>query len=122
MCNGISSIPIVRSVSRNGFLRGRAINGLCSSLDNAAERERFRANEEEYCLQFGLDKRERQAVRERDYLTLVDLGAHVVHLNKLAALSGVSTVEAIKQQTGLSIDTLIGRVLRPDTRSPAGGT
>ncbi len=114
MCNGISSIPIGRSVSRNGFLRGRAINGLCSSLDNAAARERFRENEEEYCLLFGLDRRERQAVRDRDYLTLVDLGAHVVHLDKLAALSGVKTVEALKRQAGLSIDALIGQVLRAD--------
>ncbi len=99
-------------MSRNGFLRGRAINSLCSSLENAAGRERFGANEEEYCLQFGLNKREREAVRKRDYLTLVDLGAHVVHLDKLAALSGMSTVEAIKSRTGLSIDALLGKVLR----------
>jgi protocatechuate 4,5-dioxygenase, alpha chain len=117
MCNGISSIPIGRSVARNTYLRGRAINSLCSSLGNAAERERFRANEEEYCLAFGLHKHERQAVRDRDFLTLVELGAHVVHLEKLAALSGLSTVEAIRQRTGLSIDALIGEVLRAD-RAP----
>jgi len=112
MCNGISSIPVGGMRARNAFQRARAINSLCSSLDNAAQRERFRADEEAYCLQFGLDKRERRAVLERDFLGLVDLGAHVVNLDKLAALSGLSTVEAIKRQTGLCFDELIGRVLR----------
>lgn len=116
MCNGISSIPLGRSVSRNVFLRGRAINAFCSSLENAAARERFRANEEAYCLRYGLSKRERQAVVKRDYMTLVELGAHVSCLDNLAALSGVKTVEAIQQQAGLSLDALIGEALRAGLR------
>jgi protocatechuate 4,5-dioxygenase alpha chain len=93
------------------FLRGRAINAFCASLDNAAARAQFRANEQAYCLRYGLSKRERQAVLRRDYVSLVELGAHVSCLDKLAAVSGVKTVEAIKQQAGLSLDALIGQAL-----------
>lgn len=107
MCNGISSIPLGRSASQNVFLRGRAINAFCSSLENAAARERFRADEEAYCLRFGLNQRERRAVLRRDYRVLVELGAHVSCLDNLAAISGVKTLEAIQQQAGLSIDVLI---------------
>lgn len=95
-------------------MRGRAINNLCASLDNAAARKQFRANEEEYCLRFGLNRRERRAVRERDFPTLVNLGAHVVHLDRLAALSGLSTMESIRRHTDRRIDALIGKVLRPE--------
>lgn len=93
-------------------MRGESINRLCHSLEDPTERSRFEANEDAYCIRFGLRKDERQAVRDRDFLTLIDLGGHVAELDKLAALSGVNTVEAIRKRTGVSIDALICRLLQ----------
>lgn len=95
-------------------MHGESINRLCSSLDDPDEQRRFYVNEDAYCLRFGLNKDERQAIKDRDFLTLIDLGGHVLHLDKLAALAGMSTIEAIRQRTGVSIDALIGKLLDTD--------
>jgi protocatechuate 4,5-dioxygenase, alpha chain len=95
-------------------MRGESINRLCRSLESPEERSRFYANEDAYCLRFGLRKDEREAIKDRDYLTLIDLGGHVAHLDKLAALTGLNTVEAIRLRTGVSIDALIGKLLQTD--------
>lgn len=85
------------------MLRGQKINRLCASLRDPDARQRFYFNENAYCLKFGLDREERQAVKDRDFATLVTLGAHLVELDVLAALSGLSALEAIRLRRGLRI-------------------
>src|SRR3569833_1394 len=95
MCNQ-SNVTSMRS----RFLRGRVINRLCASLSKVDARHRFYLNEDAYCLEFGLDREERQAVKDRDYSTLVEMGAHVLELDKLAGLSGLNTLQAIRMRRG----------------------
>lgn len=95
-------------------MRGESINRLCRSLEDPAERLRFDVNEDAYCLRFGLNKDERQAIRDRDFLTLIDLGGHVLQLDKLAALSGVNTIAAIEKRTDVCIDAFISQLLKTD--------
>jgi hypothetical protein len=99
ICSMFYSVDVPQMRSR--FLRGQYINRLCASLRHAHARQRFYFSEDEYCLEFGLDREERQAVKDRDFATLVTLGAHVVELDALAALSGLSTLEAIRLRRGL---------------------
>ena len=88
---------------RNIFARGQIINRLCSSLRDPDARRRFCFNEEAYCLLFGLNREERQAVEDRDFATLIEMGAHVGELDALAALSGLNTLEALRLRCGLRI-------------------
>jgi len=88
---------------RNIFARGQIINRLCASLRDPDARRRFCFNEEAYCLLFGLNREERQAVEDRDFATLIEMGAHVGELDALAALSGLNTLEALRLRCGLRI-------------------
>ena len=99
MCNSLLSVPR----PRNNFARGQIINRLCASLRDPDARRRFCFNEEAYCLLFVLNREERQAVEDRDFATLIEMGAHVAELDALAALSGLTTLEALRLRCGLRI-------------------
>jgi protocatechuate 4,5-dioxygenase, alpha chain len=88
--------------------RGSAINLFCGTLDDPSSAREFLANEAAYCLRFGLDRAAQQAVRDRDFLALIHYGGHVGQLDKLAALSGLSTLTAIRKRRGLVLDVLLG--------------
>jgi hypothetical protein len=83
---------------RKRAVRGQIINRLCRSLQDLHARRVFYSNEAAYCLAYGLDREERQAVQDRDFVTLIQLGAHVRELDSLAALSGLNTVQAIRMR------------------------
>ena len=115
MCHGMSSFPRETSGSSGLPMRGESINRLCRALADPVQRREFLLGENAFCLRMGLDKISRQAVRDRDYLRLIDLGGHVAQLDKLAALSGLTTLQAIEKRTGVSAATLFGR--GPDAES-----
>jgi protocatechuate 4,5-dioxygenase alpha chain len=113
MCNGVLSFAAAVPGSRP--LGGQSINQLCRTLADPQGRRQFLLDEEACCLRFGLDKEARQAVRNRDFVRLIQLGAHVIHLNELAALAGLSTLEAIRMCTDASGHMVIDKLLRTDT-------
>jgi len=115
MCNGISGISVDSAGARGLPRRGELINKLCHALTEPDERRQFYLNEDAFCLRFGLDKSARQAIRDRDYLRLIDLGGHVAQLDKLAALSGLNTLQAIRMRRGASASTLLTDVSRKDS-------
>jgi len=100
MCNGISMIAAGGLERGPGFLRGARINRMCATLASPEARREFYFGEAAYCLRFGLNRQEREAVEDRDFVTLIGLGAHVRELDKLAALSGLNTLEAIRKRRG----------------------
>ena len=102
MCNGVSSLPVGLSGVSGVPKSGESINRLCRALTDPSERRAFYLNEDMFCLRFGLDRTARQAIKDRDYLTLIDLGAHVAQLDHLAALSGLNTLQAIRLRSGVS--------------------
>ncbi len=109
MCHGMSGFPRDISGSSGLHTRGESINRLCRALADPVQRREFLLGENAFCLRMGLDKISRQAVRDRDYLRLIDLGGHVAQLDKLAALSGLTTLQAIEKRTGVSAATLFGQ-------------
>ena len=115
MCYGMSNIPVGISESSGLPRRGESINRLCRALADPVQRREFLLGEDAFCLRMGLDKICRQAVRDRDYLRLIDLGGHVAQLDKLAALSGLNTLQAIEKRTGVSATTLFGQGWGSDT-------
>jgi hypothetical protein len=84
----------------NRFQRGRIINRFCASLREQPAQRMFHFNEDAYCLRFGLNREEREAITGRDFVTLVDMGAYVAELEALAALSGLSVLQAIRTRRG----------------------
>lgn len=70
--------------------RGLRMNQLFMSLRSAANRERFLADEQAYCAEFGLSAEQERAVVERDWCAMADLGGSVFYFFKLAMMDGKS--------------------------------
>lgn len=62
---------------------GYALNRMCHSLNEAAARAGFAADEAAYCDRFGLSDAERDAVLRRDKPALYALGGNMYFLAKL---------------------------------------
>ena len=84
--------------------RGYALNKMCFSFNDAANREAFLRDEEAYCRRFGLDDAQRDAVRRRDVLALIAAGGNIYYLAKLAGIFGLNVQDIGAQQTGRSVE------------------
>lgn len=80
-----------------------ALNKMCFSFNRPENREAFRADEDAYCAKFGLTAAERDAVRRRDVLGLVEAGGNIYYLAKLAGIWGLGVQDIGAQQTGMSV-------------------
>lgn len=90
--------------------RGFALNAMCYSFNDAANRAAFVADEEGYCRRFGLDEAQRRAVRDRDVLAMIEAGGNVYYLAKLAGIFRLNVQDLGAQQTGLSVDAFKARL------------
>jgi protocatechuate 4,5-dioxygenase alpha chain len=70
--------------------RGLRMNKLFMSLRDAANRERFLADEAAYCREFGLSEQQQEAVLDRDWQAMIDLGGSIFYVYKLAMMDGRS--------------------------------
>jgi protocatechuate 4,5-dioxygenase, alpha chain len=70
--------------------RGYRLNKMLMSLRDPAARERFLADERAYCQQFGLTEEQQQAVLNRDWQAMLDLGSNIFYVYKLAMMEGKS--------------------------------
>ncbi|SFJ96407.1 protocatechuate 4,5-dioxygenase, alpha chain [Amycolatopsis sacchari] len=84
--------------------RGYAINRLCGSLKDAANRERFSEDEAAYCDAYGLSPEQKRAVLERDWTGMLDLGASIFYTYKLAMLDKKSMQYLGGVFTGMSAE------------------
>ncbi|GAB3347260.1 protocatechuate 3,4-dioxygenase [Modestobacter lapidis] len=66
--------------------RGYRMNKLFGSLGDPANRERFTAGEAAYCQEFGLTAEQQQAVLDRDWQAMLDLGGSIFYVFKLAMM------------------------------------
>lgn len=80
-----------------------ALNKMCFSFNDEANRTAFRADEDAYCRKYGLTDDERAAVRRRDVLALVEAGGNIYYLAKLAGIWGLGVQDVGAQQTGMSV-------------------
>jgi protocatechuate 4,5-dioxygenase, alpha chain len=64
--------------------RGYHLNKLCMSLRTAENRAAFRRDEAGYCDACRLTAEQRQAVLDRDWVRMLDLGGNIFYIFKLA--------------------------------------
>jgi protocatechuate 4,5-dioxygenase alpha chain len=84
--------------------RGFALNRMCFSFNDAANREQFRRDEDAYCEMFGLDAQQREAVKRRDVLAMIEAGGNIYYLAKFAGIFGLSVQDVGAQQTGMPVE------------------
>ena len=91
--------------------KGYALNKMCFSFNEAANREAFQSDEIGYCLRYGLNEEQRRAIRERNVLKLIAAGGNVYYLAKFAGILGLDVQDLGAQQTGMSKDEFKARLL-----------
>jgi len=84
--------------------KGYALNKMCYSFNDAANRAEFVRDEDAYCAKFGLNAEQRDAIRKRDVLALLAAGGNVYYLAKFAGIFGLGVQDIGAQQTGMSVD------------------
>jgi protocatechuate 4,5-dioxygenase, alpha chain len=81
---------------------GYALNMFCMSLLKEDNRTAFRANEDEYLNSFPVTTEQRQAIRNREWITMLELGGNIYYTFKLAACDGMTFQQLAALQTGVT--------------------
>ena len=84
--------------------KGYALNKMCFSFNDAANRAAFLADEEGYMARYGLDETQRAAIRSRQVLALIAAGGNAYYLAKFAGIFGLDMQDIGAQQTGMTKD------------------
>jgi protocatechuate 4,5-dioxygenase alpha chain len=108
-----SAPPIPGTLLFDGALaeKGYALNRMCYSFNEARNRDEFRRDEDAYCAKFDLTPEQREAVRRRDVLAMLEAGGNVYYLAKLAGILGLNVQDLGAQQTGLSVAEFKARLV-----------
>ncbi|MGZ8282263.1 MAG: protocatechuate 4,5-dioxygenase subunit alpha [Allosphingosinicella sp.] len=104
-------IPGTPVFDGDAAVRGYALNAMCYSFNDAANRAAFLADEQGYCRRFGLDDAQCQAVAGRDVLAMIAAGGNVYYLAKLAGIFGLNVQDLGAQQTGMTVEQFRSKLL-----------
>ena len=84
--------------------KGYALNKMCYSFNDAANRAAFKADEDAYCAKYGLTPEQRAAIANRNVLQLLAAGGNAYYLAKLGGIYGLDMQDIGAQQTGVTKD------------------
>jgi protocatechuate 4,5-dioxygenase alpha chain len=84
-------------------VRGYALNKMCFSFNDPANRAAFRNDEEGYMTAYALDDEQKTAVRHLSVAELIAAGGNIYYLAKLAGIYGLGVQDIGAQQTGMSV-------------------
>lgn len=99
--------------------KGYHLNQFCMSLMKAANRERFKAKERAYLDEWPMTEEQKQAVLERNYKRMIELGGNIYFVSKLGATSGHSFQYMAATMTGMSQEEYLAMMVGGG-RSPEG--
>ena len=91
--------------------KGYALNRMCFSFNDAANRTEFLRDEDAYCAKYGLNPQQRKAIADRNVLDLLAAGGNVYYLAKFAGIFGLDVQDIGAQQTGMTKDAFKARLV-----------
>lgn len=80
---------------------GYQLNQFCISLRLQKNRDTFAADEDAYLDNFAMTTEQRQAVIDRDWNRLLELGGNIYYTSKLAANDGINFQQLAGLMTGM---------------------
>ena len=95
------------------------LHKFCMSLMQEDNRKAFKADERGYLDRFRMSDEQKQAVLDRDFTRLIDLGGNIYFLVKLSNTDGWTTQKAVSSMTGMTPDEYAA-MMRAGGRSPEG--
>jgi protocatechuate 4,5-dioxygenase alpha chain len=112
-------IPGTFVFDRRRSRQGYHLNKFCMSLNDAANREAFKADEDAYLDRFKLTPAQRQAVRSRDWIGLLEVGGNIYYTAKLAATDGMTFQQVAALQSGVTQEEYMAMMVAGG-RTPEG--
>lgn len=112
-------IPGTRVFTTKRARQGYWLNQFCMSLMKPENRKRWLADERTYIDEWSMTEDQKQAVLDRDYNRMLDLGGNIYYLAKVFSTDGKSFVQAVSTMTGMSVDTYKD-MMAAGGRSPDG--
>lgn len=112
-------IPGTRVYTARRARQGYHLNQFAMSLMKAENRERFKVDERAYLDEWPLTGAQKEALLDRDYDRLLELGGNIYSLVKLISTDGQSFIEAVSTMSGLSLEAYQAMMLNGG-RSPEG--
>lgn len=109
--SGNAPIPGTTIFDGDCARKGLALNRMCYSFNQAANRAAFLADEDAYCSRYGLNAEQREAIRAKNVLQLIAAGGNVYYLAKFAGIFGLNVQDLGAQQTGVSVDEFKARLV-----------
>lgn len=91
--------------------KGYALNKMCYSFNDAANRAAFKQDEDAYCARYGLNDEQRAAIKARNVLQLLAAGGNVYYLAKFAGIFGLDVQDIGAQQTGMTKEAFKAKLL-----------
>ena len=83
-------------------MKGYALNKMCFSFNDPANREAFTRDEDAYCGKFSITPAQRDAMKRRDVLALIRDGANIYYLAKWAGILGLGVQQVGAMQRGMT--------------------
>jgi protocatechuate 4,5-dioxygenase alpha chain len=80
------------------------LHKFCMSLMDPANRAAFKQDQRAYLDRFRMSPEQKQAVLDRDFNQLIELGGNIYFLVKLSNTDGWSTQKAVGSMTGMTPD------------------
>ncbi|NML04868.1 protocatechuate 4,5-dioxygenase subunit alpha [Sphingomonas sp. G-3-2-10] len=112
-------IPGTRVFTAKRARQGYHLNQFAMSLMKAENRERWKDDEAAYLADWPMSDEQKQAVLDRDYNRLLDLGGNIYFLSKVFSTDGLSFVQAVSTMTGASVEEYQA-MMNAGGRSPEG--
>ncbi|NBC36509.1 protocatechuate 4,5-dioxygenase subunit alpha [Novosphingobium sp. FSY-8] len=97
-------IPGTHLFDGDAAAKGFALNDMCFSFNDAANRQAFLDDEDGYCAKFNLTPEQRKAVADRSVLGMIAAGGNIYYLAKLAGIFGLNVQDVGSLQTGVPVD------------------
>lgn len=116
---GFEDIPGTRVFTAARAKQGYVLNQFCMSLMRPENRERFKADERAYLDEWPMSEDQKQAVLDRDYNKMLDLGGNIYFLAKIFATDGLSYLQAVSTMTGMPVEDY-QKMMISGGRSPEG--
>ncbi|MBK8070788.1 MAG: protocatechuate 4,5-dioxygenase subunit alpha [Ramlibacter sp.] len=82
--------------------KGYALNKMCFSFNDEANRQAFVADEEAYMQKYSLNEQQAAAIRARNVLQLIAAGGNAYYLAKFAGIFKLDMQDIGAQQTGMT--------------------
>ena len=98
---------------------GYHLNQFCMSLMKAENRERFKADQRAYLDEWPMTEEQKQAVMDRDYNRMMELGGNIYFLAKIFSSDGLSFQYAAATMTGMTQEEY-AQMMLSGGRSPEG--